>query len=328
MCKRPLIAIASYVNVDRKLKSGKIRKYRAKYVNGVLQPARWIVQNRENSDKIMEKVQTNKQMQKYRIIPCGQCEKCKLDKSAEWQTRAFCEEKATKEPVIFITLTYNDKHLPKDGKCKKEEMQKFIAKFRESERRQGRIIRPMHAGELGPTTNRAHYHAAIFGAKIEDLEYYKTQDNGEILYKSKRIQKMWGKGFITIGTVNNGAAGYVAKYTAKKRNNGNGEYLETPRRPGLGRQYYEIFKHMIFKERQLEIRTKKGPKIVAIPTYYKNLYRNNEEERYYNYMKIKDYEDIKHKRWNEEAPIIAQITDKFNEWWKRTQTFRERRRQA
>ncbi|WNK14315.1 MAG: replication initiator protein [Microvirus sp.] len=328
MCKKPLIAKASYRCGDRKLKNGTIRKYRVKIVNGIRQPARWIVMNRIESNKILNKIMTKQEMKNYRIIPCGQCEKCKLDRSAEWQTRAFCEEIATKEPVAFITLTYNDKHLPKDGKCKKEHMQKFIAKLRESERRRGRIIRPMHAGEIGPKTGRAHYHCAIFGIKIDDLEYFKTQENGEMLFKSKRIQSMWGKGFITIGTVNNGAAGYVAKYTAKKRDNGNGEYLETPRRPGLGRQYYEIYKHKIFKDREIEIRTKQGIKIVSIPTYFKNIYRDKETPKYYRYLAIKYYEDKAYEKWNEKVTIQAQITDEYNQWWKRTQSFRERRRQG
>lgn len=44
-------------------------------------------------------------------IPCGQCLTCKLGKAQAWATRCYHESQLYKENS-FITLTYDDEHLP------------------------------------------------------------------------------------------------------------------------------------------------------------------------------------------------------------------------
>lgn len=50
-------------------------------------------------------------IREYREIPCGQCIGCRLDKSREWATRCALEM-GLYEKNCFVTLTYDDDHLP------------------------------------------------------------------------------------------------------------------------------------------------------------------------------------------------------------------------
>ena len=47
------------------------------------------------------------------MIPCGQCTGCKLRKRKDWATRMELEAYShDKESIWFITLTYDDDHVP------------------------------------------------------------------------------------------------------------------------------------------------------------------------------------------------------------------------
>ena len=45
------------------------------------------------------------------IIPCGKCDECKLDYAREWSVRCQCEASLWNDNY-FVTLTYDDEHLP------------------------------------------------------------------------------------------------------------------------------------------------------------------------------------------------------------------------
>ena len=47
------------------------------------------------------------------LIPCGQCTGCRLRKRKDWSTRMELEAYGhNKETIWFITLTYDDDHVP------------------------------------------------------------------------------------------------------------------------------------------------------------------------------------------------------------------------
>ena len=88
--------------------------------------------------------------------------------------------------------------------------------FKRLRTKYGNGIRYYACGEYGPKGKRPHYHAIIFGWKPKDLKYFKENETGDIVYKSKELMKIWGKGFTTIGEANFKSAGYVARYVQKK----------------------------------------------------------------------------------------------------------------
>ena len=153
-------------------------------------------------------------------VPCGKCWSCRLSKSRDWAIRCVHESKMHKRNC-FITLTYNDEHLPADRSVHKEELQKFFKRLR---KRLGHKIRYFACGEYGTKNLRPHYHAIIFGTDFDDKKLWQQTQNGDFLYRSDTLEKAWSRngssmGFCTIGDVTFQSAAYVARYCMKKFNN-------------------------------------------------------------------------------------------------------------
>lgn len=236
------------------------------------------------------------------IIPCGKCLGCKLDKASELGTRALIEANQWKNN-FFLTLTYNDENLPKNGSLCKKDVQDFLKRLREkysgiqSREWKGKIeypIRMYYCGEYGPKgTRRPHYHLAIFNWIPNDLKLLKVQKNGIKIFTSEIIEREWGKGFHTIEELNYESASYIARYTIKKMFNNKDEYckskgitpefVECSRKGGIGYQLMENKKEWEKAKRNYGIYTwtRKGIKLKKIPTYYKNKWRENNDIEYF-----------------------------------------------
>jgi len=147
-------------------------------------------------------------------LPCGQCIGCRLERSRQWAMRCV-HEASMHQDNCFITLTYNPENLPPDGSLIKSDFQKFIKRLR---KQTGKKIRYYHCGEYGDNTNRPHYHAILFGYNFDDWVYLFDSPSGEPIYSSQTLEKIWKKGFVTVGTVTFESAGYVARYCMKKLN--------------------------------------------------------------------------------------------------------------
>lgn len=52
-------------------------------------------------------------------VPCGQCIGCRLERSRQWAIRCVHEAQQYNDNC-FITLTYDDDHVPRDGSLKKK----------------------------------------------------------------------------------------------------------------------------------------------------------------------------------------------------------------
>ena len=62
-------------------------------------------------------------------VPCGICQDCLKSHARDWAVRIMAETKAH-EKNWFITLTYDDDHLPFDGMLVKDEISKFNKKLK------------------------------------------------------------------------------------------------------------------------------------------------------------------------------------------------------
>ena len=78
------------------------------------------------------------------LLPCGQCIGCRIDYSRTWAIRCLHESKLHDENS-FLTLTYDDDHLPSDLSLDKTHFQKFMKRLRS--RFPDRVIRYYHCGE-------------------------------------------------------------------------------------------------------------------------------------------------------------------------------------
>ena len=95
-------------------------------------------------------------------VPCGQCIGCRLERSRQWAVRCI-HEASLHEDNCFITLTYDDAHLPTDLSLNVSHFQKFMKRLR---KRFGEGIRFFHCGEYGENFGRPHYHACLFTSDI------------------------------------------------------------------------------------------------------------------------------------------------------------------
>jgi len=224
--------------------------------------------------------------QDYIKIPCGHCLGCRLEKAKQWAIRCVLESKEYTNNY-FLTLTYNNENLPDNYSLKKADWKKFEKDIRRyyEYHYQHYGIRFFACGEYGELLKRPHYHAIMFNLPIYDLEYESKTKENNVLWTSETINKIWGKGYVIIGSVNQASANYTARYILKKQNHGGTdtrepEFIAMSRRPGIAKKYYDEHKDEIFKNDELFITDKDGvAKKVLPPRYYEYLYeKTNEQE--------------------------------------------------
>lgn len=146
-------------------------------------------------------------------VPCGQCIGCRVERSRQWALRCI-HEASLHEENCFITLTYDDEHLPPDGSVNVEHFQKFMKRLRKAY--SPKTIRFFHCGEYGDLNKRPHYHALLFGHDFEDKNHWKTVKENK-LFTSQALSSLWPAGFSSLGLVTYQSAAYVARYVLKKR---------------------------------------------------------------------------------------------------------------
>lgn len=222
-------------------------------------------------------------------VKCGQCIGCRLEYSRQWAIRCLHESQLY-EDNCFITLTYNDENLPNNCSLVKKHFQDFIKRYRKYV--YPRKIRYFMCGEYGEEKTRPHYHAVIFNHDFTDKELWRTKQ-GTKLYISQSLQKLWKKGFSTLGAVTFDSAAYVARYILKKQTGDMAEahyfsecsketgllthpiqpeYTTMSRRPGIATEWFKQFKNEIYPDDFIVINGKKMPP----PKFYQYLYELDE----------------------------------------------------
>lgn len=196
-------------------------------------------------------------------LPCGRCIACRVNQARDWSTRLIVEGKQHRENV-FMTLTYDDDHIPPGRTLVKKDIQDFMKKLR---KKVGDGVRFYAAGEYGTQTNRPHYHLVLFGLGLGDpffgdLDYYRDELRGHL--------KQWPFGFVTVSRATSQRMKYVAKYVTKKITGDKSEAFyhgRTPefalmsRRPGIGLSWFAENWDKVQKDRGV----KKGKSVLPIP---------------------------------------------------------------
>jgi hypothetical protein len=216
-------------------------------------------------------------------VPCGQCIGCRLERSRHWAVRCM-HEASLYEENCFITLTYDDKHMPKWGSLEKRHFQLFMKKLRKSF--SSRKVRYYHCGEYGELSGRPHYHACLFNFDFPDKCYWTTRKDIRV-YRSQILDVLWGKGITEIGEVTFDSAAYVARYIMKKVTGPMSheryqviheqtgeigtmepEYTTMSRRPGLGKGWYEKWGSEVYPSDEVIMNGKQ----MKPPRYYDQQY--------------------------------------------------------
>ncbi len=215
------------------------------------------------------------------VVKCGQCLGCRMERKRGWAIRAV-HEAQMHGSNCFLTLTYDNEHLPRDGSVVVRDWQLFAKRVR----KEMGPFRFLHCGEYGELL-RPHYHACVFGLDWrEDWKTHPRKQGKKPLWTSGRLSRLWGNGFSTIGSLSFDSAAYVAGYTVKVKtgkmaeaayeriNTESGEiwrvsaeYATMSRNPGLGHDWYEKYHADVYPG---DFVVMKGVKFRP-PTYYDTL---------------------------------------------------------
>lgn len=164
------------------------------------------------------------------FVPCGKCNFCLETKRNDWSFRLNQELKACKTS-IFLTLTYEDSHLPYSDDniptLQKRHLQLFTKRIRKANAaRVGWKLRYYSVGEYGTHFDRPHYHALIFNLSN---------------HVANKVQDFWQYGFIKIGTVEPASIHYVTKYVVTRSEEQQAgrapPFAVMSRNPGIGANY-------------------------------------------------------------------------------------------
>lgn len=204
-------------------------------------------------------------------IPCGRCLGCRVNKAQTWTTRIM-HEATLHEHSAFITLTYDDEHLPSDGSLKPQDMVGFLKRLRKAA--EPTHLRFFQVGEYGDATRRPHHHLLLFGHHFHDQQ---AHSGGKFpLTTSQQLDNLWQKGYCYIGQLTRESAQYCAMYTTKRITGPQAaehyagrhpEYATMSRRPGIGADWARTWRADIYPEGAITLR---GGTKLPTPRLYDN----------------------------------------------------------
>jgi len=238
-----------------------------------------------------------------------------------------CIHEASLHPQnAFLTLTYDDAHLPAFGTLIKRHFQLFMKKYRKY--LNSHKISYYMCGEYGDQTKRPHYHAIIFNHDFSDKKFYKNSPSGP-LWMSAKLDELWTHGFCTIGSVTFESAAYVARYVTKKKfgpmadahygfdiNYETGEYTQRRIKEyahpshGLGKKWLSKFMDETYPSDSVPLRGR----LVKPPKYYDKLFEKAHPE---------EYRELKNAR-----TAAAKKTAQHNTWERRLASEKIKTQQA
>lgn len=209
-------------------------------------------------------------------VRCGQCIGCRVERSRNWGIRCY-HEASLHDFNMFVTLTYDDEHLPHAESLDRDDLTKFHKRLKK------RVpnLRMFYCGEYGDETDRPHYHSIYFGWWPGDALYV-GQINGVDTYRSEVLDRVWGKGKVEFSAPTFESMQYVAGYVTKKITgekakehyqwtNESGEVFQrTPPfqgqslKPGIGFEWIMRFMRDVYSKDQIVINGNVHP----VPRYY------------------------------------------------------------
>ncbi len=217
----------------------------------------------------------------------------------------------------YVTLTYNDENLPTDNTLHKPHLVNFWKRLRKA----GYKFSYYACGEYGDDSHRPHYHAIIFGLKLDDKKYYRNH-NGNNLYTSETLKGLWTHGNVIIGNVSFESCSYVARYINKKNgkkvglyeyeiiDNETGEILDhlepefASMSKGIGESFYEKYKDDMYSGTAGTC-VVRGDITTPTPKYYDKKFKKENETRINQIKERRKQKAIADKPNNTRARLIT-----------------------
>lgn len=235
-------------------------------------------------------------------LACGKCIGCRIRRAQDWAIRCTHEAQGWKENS-FVTLTYADENLPKDGSLDHSHFQAFIKRTRS---RLPQRVRFFMCGEYGEETARPHYHAIIFNAEFRPWKIEGKSGSNNDFYSNSLLTELWGQGHCTVQPLNAQTVGYCTRYVLDKLTGDlaaqtygtrTPPYCAVSLKPGIGALWYESFG----KEKARQDFVIFDGREVRLPKYYDKLSAR------------KDYEFLDEVQYERELKARAASADNSTE---------------
>lgn len=136
------------------------------------------------------------------LVPCGKCEGCLKKKQSDWISRLYVESLMSLSS-FFVTLTYDENHLPFPEGVNVKDVQLFMRRFK---KKSPYKFKYFVVSEYGSISSRPHYHILFF-----------FRDRYDWITLSYDLADCWKLGQHKIGTVDIASIRYCAKYCLKSR---------------------------------------------------------------------------------------------------------------
>lgn len=220
--------------------------------------------------------------------PCGRCAPCLEQRRRLWTHRITLEAGEHKHNA-FVTLTYDDEHLPKDGSLAPETTRNWLKRLRQAV--EPARFRYYLVGEYGDQTKRPHYHAALFG--FPTCLRGRTDYSGgreECCHVCSLVRDTWGYGNVYLGTLSPQAAAYVSGYVTKKMTRFDDprlppghhpEFCRMSLKPGIGAtamaDVADVLMRFNLVDPQGDVPSslRHGPRIMPLGRYLRQVLRQN-----------------------------------------------------
>lgn len=273
------------------------------------------------------------------FLPCGRCAMCRLERSRQWAVRCMHEARMH-DASMFITLTYDDAHLPVDRSLKYSDyvafmkrLRKYASRIAKSDVSVSKNVRFYMVGEYGGLTGRPHFHALIFGLDFADKLYFKRSGKSSV-YTSATLRKLWPLGNHWIGAVTFESAAYCARYCMDKvtgdiadahyrfvdQETGEifqrvPEFNRMSLKPGIGATFLERFWSDVYPRGEVVVNGRKA----KAPRYYDKMFRRASDgdavarlefERYERAMRVDARESSDERLAVREQVMLARLAFK------------------
>lgn len=170
-------------------------------------------------------------------VPCGKCDICKSDRRNEWSIRLAMHLKYQDRMPMFVTLTYDNDHLPMVDECgeylhrrcwpswnsyveercvnpslyRMDVSYFFLKRYKRINNLKNDKFTYFGCGEYGDQFGRPHYHLLFFG----DDELYRLYFEDEEKAR-QHVMEAWRMGNVHVGVAGYDGMHYVTKYCLKE----------------------------------------------------------------------------------------------------------------
>lgn len=198
------------------------------------------------------------------LFSCGTCLLCRKRRAQELAMRCVLHA-SLYEDNSFLTLTYDETRKDYHNDFTYADIQKFKKRLRKH--LSPTKVQIFNVHEYGHN-GKKHWHLVVFNHAFPDRELY-TIRNGNSLFVSPSLEKLWPYGYHTIGNVTEASAMYQAQYQQKDFKYGN---LFTEKKShsihsGIGRDYFLKHYEQILRLGYIPFSGKKYP----VPRYFQKL---------------------------------------------------------